>query len=114
MGLVGMAPLSIGAPGFMEALKQYRNPAQLRTRVLAATRGFARGTMESVTGGIGRRLGLVWVIGTFVATGMRDRQALLAAEVGRRFADERLSAQELRQALGDDATLPYRYFHRVR
>lgn len=114
MGLVGMAPLSIGAPGFIEALKQYRNPAELRTRVLAATRGFAKGTMESVTGGIGRNLSLVWVIGTVIAEGMKNRQALLAAEVGRRFSEGRLSPQELRQALGDDAALPYRYFHPVR
>lgn len=114
MGVVGITPLGIGAPGFLEAVKQYRNPGELRTRVLAATRGFAKGTMESVTGGIGRRLGMVWVIGAFVAEGMQDRQALLAAEVGRRFADGRLSPQELRQALGDGAALPYRYFHQVR
>ena len=116
MGYVGIAPIALAGPAMQGMIKGGREAARggVRAVISGAARGGATNALQSVTGGLGPRLGLVWVIGSIAAQGMQERQQLLADELVRRFNEGRVSIELYRRAMGDDAVLPYVYYYRVR
>lgn len=116
MGIVGIVPIGLATPAATGAIKGLAAARGQGARALVkgVAGQAAKDMVGSFTGGMGRRLGAVWVIGTIAAEGMKDRQGVLAAELSRRFANGRFPLSLYQQAMGGDAAIPYVYFHRVR
>jgi len=116
MSWVGMGPIAVVPAGAKAAMvaAQKAVPRTASSMLMQGAKGFASGATKSVTGGLGGRLAVVWIIGVAAATAMKDRQTMLKREIDRRFSEGLLSAELYRRAIGDDATLPYVYFSKVR